>query len=84
NVVRPRADALRALHVDSRRVPALTDGCPGKSPVQARGHPSTWPRPPRAGYTETGAGSQQAYAHDDEAAKRDAITRLNRLPGGGE
>jgi hypothetical protein len=27
NVVRPRADALRALNVDPRRVPALTGGC---------------------------------------------------------
>jgi integrase len=28
--------------------------------------------------------TNQIYTHADEAAKRDAITKLNRLPGGSD
>ena len=35
HVVRPRAGALRALHVDPRRSPALTGTCPGTLPGSA-------------------------------------------------
>jgi uncharacterized membrane protein len=35
HVVRPRGGALRALHVDPRRSPALTGTCPATLPLSA-------------------------------------------------